>query len=179
MTLGIEDGTEDIRLPGTDSGAELTALMEVVRDNAARLLSGVPHPPAVLRLRAGEVTVELEWHATPGFSAHTEPVPAVAVPARVALPLPVANGESSQTRLEVTAPSVGTFYHAPEPGAAPFVSVGDTVTAGQQVGIIEVMKIMLPVEADRSGRVVEILAKNGAQVEYAEPLLVLASADGE
>jgi acetyl-CoA carboxylase biotin carboxyl carrier protein len=74
---------------------------------------------------------------------------------------------------------VGVFYRAPQPGAEPFVSEGDTVRPGQQVAIIEVMKLMVPVEADRAGRVVEILVDDASPVEHGQPLLLLAPvADG-
>jgi len=74
----------------------------------------------------------------------------------------------------ITAPAVGVFYAAPEPGAAPFVRAGDVVIVGQQVAIVETMKLMIPVEADRVGRVAEVLKQNGEAVEYAEPLFTLA-----
>jgi acetyl-CoA carboxylase biotin carboxyl carrier protein len=70
---------------------------------------------------------------------------------------------------------VGTFHHAPEPGAAAFVSVGDLVAKGQPVGIVEAMKLMLPVEADRSGRVVAMLVENGMSVEFGERLIVIST----
>jgi acetyl-CoA carboxylase biotin carboxyl carrier protein len=72
---------------------------------------------------------------------------------------------------------VGTFYRAAEPGAAPFVQVGDPVETGQQVGIVEVMKLMTPVEADRPGRVVAILADDAVPVEHGQPLITCAAPD--
>jgi acetyl-CoA carboxylase biotin carboxyl carrier protein len=71
-------------------------------------------------------------------------------------------------------PMVGTFYRAPSPGAKPFVEVGDTVKAGQTVCIIEAMKLLNEIEADKDGVVKSILAENGQPVEYGEPLLVIA-----
>jgi acetyl-CoA carboxylase biotin carboxyl carrier protein len=76
----------------------------------------------------------------------------------------------------VTAPMVGTFYASPMPNAAPFVSVGDDVVAGQTIGIIEAMKIMNEIAADRSGIVQEIFIRNGQPVEYGSPLLRLGPA---
>ena len=73
----------------------------------------------------------------------------------------------------ISAPMVGTFYAAPAPNAPPFVSVGDEVVAGQTIGIIEAMKIMNEIAADRSGFVEEILVGNGQPVEYGSPLLRL------
>lgn len=74
----------------------------------------------------------------------------------------------------VTAPMVGTVYLAPEPGAPPFVSVGDMVEAGQTLLIIEAMKVMNQIRAPRAGRVTRIFVENAQPVEYGEPLLVIA-----
>lgn len=74
----------------------------------------------------------------------------------------------------VTAPMVGTFYAAPSPNASPFIEEGDEVVAGQTIGIIEAMKIMNEIAADRSGIVQEVLARNGQPVEYGSPLVRLS-----
>jgi acetyl-CoA carboxylase biotin carboxyl carrier protein len=73
----------------------------------------------------------------------------------------------------VTAPMIGTFYSCPAPGEAPFVQVGDAVEVGQVIGIIEAMKIMNEIIADRSGIVTEILVENAQAVEYGSPLIRL------
>jgi len=73
----------------------------------------------------------------------------------------------------VTAPVVGTVYVAPEPGAPPFVAVGDTVKKGQTLLIIEAMKTMNPVVAPRAGRVAQILVEDGTPTEYGEVLMIL------
>ena len=73
----------------------------------------------------------------------------------------------------VTAPMVGTVYAAPEPGADPFVSVGDTVSAGQTLLLIEAMKTFNPVRAPKAGRVAQILISDATPVEYGEPLIIL------
>lgn len=73
----------------------------------------------------------------------------------------------------VTSPMVGTLYMAPEPGAAPFVAVGDAVKKGQTLFVIEAMKTMNPVPAPKPGKVAKILATNEAPVEYGEVLLIL------
>ena len=69
-----------------------------------------------------------------------------------------------------TSPMVGVFYAAPSPGEAPFVKVGQTVSAGETLGIIEAMKIMNPIEATQSGVVEEILVKNGDVIQFGQPL---------
>ncbi len=71
----------------------------------------------------------------------------------------------------ITAPMVGTYYEAPSPDDAPFVKVGDNISIGQVVCIIEAMKLMNEIEADVSGRVTEICIKNGDYVEFGQPLM--------
>ncbi|MDP6787869.1 MAG: biotin/lipoyl-containing protein [Rhodospirillales bacterium] len=73
----------------------------------------------------------------------------------------------------VTSPMVGVVYNTPEPGAPPFVKVGDKVTARQTLFLIEAMKVFNPVEAPRDGTVVRIMVSNGTPVEFDEPLLVI------
>jgi acetyl-CoA carboxylase biotin carboxyl carrier protein len=73
----------------------------------------------------------------------------------------------------VTAPMVGTVYVAPEPGAPSFIKVGDRVTEGQVLFIIEAMKTMNPIRAPRAGTVTQIFAVNAQPVEYGEVLLIL------
>ena len=73
----------------------------------------------------------------------------------------------------VKSPMVGTFYRSASPGAKPFVEVGDEVKAGDPLCIIEAMKLMNEIEADRAGVVKAILVENGQPVEYGQPLVVI------
>jgi acetyl-CoA carboxylase biotin carboxyl carrier protein len=73
----------------------------------------------------------------------------------------------------VTAPMVGTYYSAPTPGAKQFVEIGDEVEVGQVLCIIEAMKMMNQIEADKAGRITSIMAKNGDPVEFGQPLFVI------
>ena len=73
----------------------------------------------------------------------------------------------------VNSPMVGTIYLQPQPGADPFVKVGDTVTAGQTLFIVEAMKTMNPIPAPKGGRIVEILVSDAQPVEFGEPLAVI------
>src|SRR3954470_12186184 len=75
----------------------------------------------------------------------------------------------------ITAPMIGTFYAAATPGAPPFVTEGDEVYVGQTIGIIEAMKIMNEIAADRAGVVEAILVGNGQPVEYGSPLMRLGA----
>lgn len=142
---------------------------DAVRAAVADLLACVSSPPDVLRVRGTEFSVELEW---------IDPNGARNVPVRQADQEPPA-GNPGEPDPELVAaylvsPSVGVFYRGPEPGADPFIDVGTYVEAGQQIGIVEVMKLMIPVEADRAGWVVEVMKADAEPVEYGEPLVALA-----
>ena len=78
------------------------------------------------------------------------------------------------SKLEIKSPLPGTFYHAPQPGAPPFVAVGDDVGPETVVGIVETMKLMNPVHAGRAGKVAEVLVPNATMVAKGQPLLRLA-----
>jgi acetyl-CoA carboxylase biotin carboxyl carrier protein len=98
---------------------------------------------------------------------------AVAAPALAAVPI---EAPAPAIELEghfVKSPMVGTFYRAASPGAKPFVEVGDTVQVGDTLCIIEAMKLMNEIEADKAGVVKQVLAENGQPVEYGQPLVVI------
>ncbi|MDO8502370.1 MAG: acetyl-CoA carboxylase biotin carboxyl carrier protein [Gemmatimonadaceae bacterium] len=98
---------------------------------------------------------------------------APAAPAPAAPPeSPAKAAEAAKSRyLEVKSPMVGTYYAAPEPGAKPYLSVGDRISKGQILCIIEAMKIMNEIESEFDGVVKEMLAKNSHPVEYGQVLL--------
>ncbi len=73
----------------------------------------------------------------------------------------------------ITAPMVGTFYASPSPGAKAFVEIGDEIKVGQVLCIIEAMKMMNQIEADRAGRISSVMAQNGDPVEFGQPLFVV------
>ncbi len=82
--------------------------------------------------------------------------------------------EAIKGAFSIKSPLVGTFYRAPAPGAEPFVKEGDLVEAGQVVAIVEAMKVMNEIEADRRGRVLKILVEDGEPVEYGQDLILLS-----
>jgi acetyl-CoA carboxylase biotin carboxyl carrier protein len=88
---------------------------------------------------------------------------------------PLASIEPDPPEILITAPMIGTFYAAATPGAQPFVVEGDEVYVGQTIGIIEAMKIMNEIAADRAGVVEAILVGNGQPVEYGSPLMRLGA----
>lgn len=99
-------------------------------------------------------------------------------PAPVAAPAaaPAANAAPAAEEVKgeaVKSPMVGVIYASPEPNAAPYVSVGDTVAADQTLFLVEAMKTFNPVKAPRAGKVVKILVTDRSPVEYGEPLLIL------
>jgi acetyl-CoA carboxylase biotin carboxyl carrier protein len=101
------------------------------------------------------------------------PAPAapVATPAESASLKEAAKAETAKSRwLEVKSPMVGTYYSAPEPGAKPYLSVGERISKGQILCIIEAMKIMNEIESEFDGVVKEILAQNSHPVEYGQVL---------
>ena len=97
------------------------------------------------------------------------PAPAIEVAPVVAAPAE----PPKETGHTVTSPMVGTFYRAASPGANPFVEVGSVVKEGDPICIIEAMKIMNEIEADKSGTVTRILCENGQAVEFGQPLLIV------
>jgi acetyl-CoA carboxylase biotin carboxyl carrier protein len=99
------------------------------------------------------------------------PAPAAAPAALAAAPEPVA--APVVTGHTVKSPMVGTFYGAASPGAKPFAELGSTVKEGDPICIIEAMKIMNEIEADKSGTVTKILCQNGQAVEFGQPLFII------
>jgi len=140
---------------------EVEQLVELVRE------SGVGE----IRVRRGETEISVkarpEVQATPGndqVPTGTQGVPEVIEPDLS----PEMDGLHA-----VRSPVVGTFYRAPAPGEDAYVEVGDTVSAGQTLCIVEAMKLMNEIVADVSGEVIEVLAENAGGVEYDQPLFYL------
>jgi acetyl-CoA carboxylase biotin carboxyl carrier protein len=112
----------------------------------------------------------------PGMQGMAQPQPMMqAAPALAPVPAPAAAPAAPQVPAghAVKSPMVGTFYRASSPGAKSFVEVGDQVKEGDTVCIIEAMKILNEIEADKAGTITEILAENGQAVEYGQPLFVI------
>ncbi len=97
----------------------------------------------------------------------------VAAPVAAVAAAPAASDDPSQHPGAVTSPMVGTAYLRPEPDVAPFVKVGDTVTEGQTILIIEAMKTMNQIPAPKSGKVVRIMVEDSSPVEFGSPLIIL------
>jgi acetyl-CoA carboxylase biotin carboxyl carrier protein len=130
---------------------------------------------AEIEIKEGEESLRIA-RALPGqipVYAPMAPPPMLAAPT----PAPPAAATAGATPRAgehiVTAPMVGTYYSAPSPGAKNFVDIGDDVEIGQIMCIIEAMKMMNQIEAEKSGTVQAILVKNGEPVEFAQPLFII------
>ena len=139
-------------------------LLVMVRRTAIELLARAPQNLSTLKVSAGAVVLDMTWTA-PASENHSEPVEKLTT---VTYDL---------NTFTVSANTVGVFYRCPSPGTAPFVQEGDQVSPGQQMAIVEAMKLMLPVEADKAGRLIKILVEDCSYIEYGQPLFVLAVSD--
>ncbi|MFK3983421.1 acetyl-CoA carboxylase biotin carboxyl carrier protein [Micromonospora sp. NPDC050397] len=163
----------------TDEPTEDDHLMARLREQASRLVAEVDGPLRRIRMRSGSAVLEIEWHGVPAVVAAgpVDPAgaPTYAVGAVPVLPAVAATAAETGSRQSVVSPMVGTFYRAAEPGAAPFVEVGDLVEPGQVIGIVEAMKLMNHITAEHAGKVAEVLVGNGEPVEFNQPLIALVS----
>lgn len=135
---------------------------------------------AEIEITEGEESVRISRHAAGGqvmMQAPAAMVPATA-PAPQSAPAPAAGDESSAGNNEpagqkITAPMVGTFYRASSPSVGAFVDVGSKVAVGDTLCIIEAMKMMNQIEADKAGTIKAILVENGEPVEFGQPLFII------
>lgn len=139
-------------------------LAELLRDND---LSEIEIEEGDRRIRVAR-KASVEVHSP--VASHA-PVP-VAAPEPAAIPAPIPGAEPIAPGT-VTSPMVGTVYVAPEPGADAFVKIGDTVSEGQTLLIVEAMKTMNPIPAPAAGTVKAINVSDGQPVEFGQPLLVI------
>lgn len=132
---------------------------------------------AEIEIREGEESVRISRYSqsAPPVMVQSAPAAVPAPPTPTAAPEPAASGGAEAASLghTVDSPMVGTFYRAPSPGAKPFVEVGQRVNAGDTLCIIEAMKMLNQIEADKAGTIGAILVENGQPVEYGQPLFVI------
>ena len=134
---------------------------------------------AELEITEGEEKVRISRTGTANAAVSATVTPAAALPASTAAVSATAAaiaGEPVTAPEEghlLKSPMVGTFYRSPTPGAKAFVEVGQTVSEGETVCIIEAMKLLNEIEADRAGVIKAILAENGQPVEYGHALMVI------
>jgi acetyl-CoA carboxylase biotin carboxyl carrier protein len=135
---------------------------------------------AEIEIKEGEEAVRISRMPAGGANvqalppvAHAAALPAAAAPAPAPAGPEGATPKPKPSEHVITAPMVGTFYASPSPGAKAFVEIGDEVKVGQILCIIEAMKMMNQIEADKAGRISSIMARNGDPVEFGQPLFVV------
>ncbi|MEL0259150.1 MAG: acetyl-CoA carboxylase biotin carboxyl carrier protein [Halieaceae bacterium] len=131
-----------------------------------------------IEIKEGEESVRISRHGNQPAAPMAYAAPAPATPAPAAAPAPAETAASEPaapaTDNAVLSPMVGTFYRAPSPDAASFVEVGQTVRVGDVLCIVEAMKMMNQIEADRAGTVTAIHVENGEAVEFDQPLISIS-----
>lgn len=168
------DRTEISELTLKSGDFELTVRKEQAKADA----SATPQELANLALATeptagGTAAASASQAPAPTQSSAVTSPPGSTPATQAVAPEPTASTPSALERkwVEVNSPMVGTFYRAPAPDEPPFVEVGDRITTGQTVCIIEAMKLMNEIEAEVSGQVMEVLVENGSPVEYGQPLM--------
>ncbi|WP_296056570.1 acetyl-CoA carboxylase biotin carboxyl carrier protein [uncultured Amphritea sp.] len=126
-----------------------------------------------IEIHEGEESVRISR----GSTVVAAPAPAAVAPAPVAAPVaavaPVAEAAPAHNGHAVLSPMVGTFYRAPSPSSPSFIEVGQTVKVGDPICIVEAMKMMNQIEADKSGVVEAILVEDGQPIEFDQPLVII------
>ena len=145
---------------------KLKTLIDLVSESNVSELEITSAEGKVRIVKAGFAPAQVQYAQAPAPMLAPAPVAAAAAPA-VAAAEPVAAGHA------VKSPMVGTFYRSASPGAKAFVELGSIVREGETICIIEAMKILNEIEADKSGTVTKILAENGQAVEYGQPLFTI------
>ncbi|AMK75676.1 MULTISPECIES: acetyl-CoA carboxylase biotin carboxyl carrier protein [Methylomonas] len=125
---------------------------------------------AEIEIREGEESVKISRYSAAAPVQYAAPVAAPIAAAPVVAAAPVEEKVSGHV---VKSPMVGTFYRSASPGSAAFVEIGQSVSNGQTLCIIEAMKILNQIEADKSGKIKQILVENGHPVEYGQPLFII------
>ncbi|MCE9602024.1 MAG: acetyl-CoA carboxylase biotin carboxyl carrier protein [Gemmatimonadetes bacterium] len=117
----------------------------------------------------------MQYAAAPAPAAASATAPAASAPVAAAVPTAAAAPVAASNHTDVKSPMVGTYYGAPEPGAKPYVTVGQQIKKGQVLCIIEAMKIMNEIESEVSGTVLEMNATDAHPVEYGQVLFRVAT----
>lgn len=175
----IRDDLDALRFQAPGPARDVDAVLTALQVCAASVRAGSPTPPNWIKVSVGDVVLEVAWRADDATVAGFEPIrtmlkTSVSESDSPDRPVPPAGVESPAV---IGSPAVGTFYRAAEPGAAPFVEVGDSVVPGQQVATLEVTKLMMPVESTVAGVVVAVLKADATAVEYGEALFKLSSSE--
>jgi acetyl-CoA carboxylase biotin carboxyl carrier protein len=160
--------------------------MELSEDDVLHILKLIDESKFdYFQLEVGELKITVSKGDPIPIASAAQPAPASVAPSpapAAAKPAPVASAPATQAAkpvtvpegmLPITAPLLGTFYVAPEPGAPPFVKVGQQITADTTVGLIEVMKVFNSVRSTVKGTIVELVVQNGQFVEFGQTLFIV------
>jgi acetyl-CoA carboxylase biotin carboxyl carrier protein len=143
---------------------KLKTLIDLVSESNVSELEITEAEGKVRIVKGGGAVVQM---AAPAPQMMAAPAPATAPVAPAVAPVEVPAGHI------VKSPMVGTFYRSSSPGAKPFVEIGSQIKEGETICIVEAMKILNEIEADKSGTVTRIICENGQAVEYGQPLFVI------
>ena len=138
------------------SESNISELEITEADGKVRIVKTEPAAPVQQMMQVPNMMMAAPMQAAPAVAHATEPV-----------------AEPVETGHTVKSPMVGTFYRSANPGAKAFAEAGDAIKEGQPICIIEAMKIMNEIEADKSGTVARILCENGQAVEFGQPLFII------
>ncbi len=129
---------------------------------------------AEMEIKEGEESIRISRYsaAPPAVAYAPQPIPAIAPASNSATPA-TAPAEEKISGHIVKSPMVGTFYRSASPGAKSFTDIGQTVQVGDTLCIIEAMKILNQIEADKDGTIIKILVEDGKPVEYGQPLFII------
>jgi acetyl-CoA carboxylase biotin carboxyl carrier protein len=154
---------------------KLKTLIDLVSESNISELEITEADGKVRIVKADVAAAGAHLTAAPALSAATpvsasQAVPVSSPPAVAAIP---AETPAAPAGHVVKSPMVGTFYRSSSPGGKPFVEIGSSIKEGEPICIIEAMKIMNEIEADKSGKVIQMLCENGQAVEFGQPLFVI------
>jgi acetyl-CoA carboxylase biotin carboxyl carrier protein len=160
--------------------------MDLTQDEVLKILSIIEKSHFdYMQLQVGELKLTVSKGGYIGAAPAAEPIaetpqskPTAQAPApsKKEAPAPKPRAKASTNGHEITAPMVGTFYAAPEPGAKPFVELGGEIDEEATVGLIEVMKVFNAVQSRVRGKIAEVCVQNGQFVEYGQTLFVVEPA---
>ncbi len=144
------------------SESNISELEITEADGKVRILKSEPHAAT------GYAPAQPAYHAAPPVAQ-----PQASTPGAVPAAAPVATAPAAESGHAVKSPMVGTFYRSASPGGKPFIEVGTSVKEGDAICIIEAMKIMNEIEADKAGTITRILCEDGQAVEFGQPLFMI------
>ena len=148
---------------------KLKTLIDLVSESNISELE-ITEADGKVRIVKADPTLVAHPTYAPNMVMGLAPAPAAAPPAPAALEPAAPPAEEGHA---IKSPMVGTFYRSANPGIKAFVEVGDTIKEGEPICIIEAMKIMNEIEADKSGTVKRLLCENGQAVEFGQPLFII------